>query len=149
MKVIAIIGIIVCVYKIFEQLWKIFVHPKIVKNVIQEIERNPDWLMSVLRKKYYGFSNIDIIIARSSVVKLPMLNVKFIDNKVRLELYLSEDTSTKDIDDVAQLALEGKLYVLYGLKFSDKPAHWLGILLYMLDGGDIKEEATSWEEKHK
>jgi hypothetical protein len=36
--------------------------------------------------------------------------------------------------------------VKYGVLFQDKPIHWLSILCYMLDGGDIKQEATSWEK---
>ena len=52
-----------------------------------------------------------------------------------------------DIDKIAALALRGKINIFYGLMTPDKPAYWLAILLYMLDGGDIKQEAISWEDK--
>ena len=67
--------------------------------------------------------------------------------ETRLELLIPEDTSMNDIDKIAALALRGKINIFYGLMTPDKPAYWLAILLYMLDGGDIKQEAISWEDK--
>src|SRR5699024_3819905 len=101
-------------------------------------------------QNYYGFSNIDIITARSTIGALPRfrLNSKEKD-KERLELLISEDTPVNDIDKVATLALQGKLHVCYNLHFPDKSAYWLSILLYMLDGGDIKPESIVWESKNK
>lgn len=112
--------------------------------------KNPKWITPKLRQNYYGFSNIDIITARSTIGALPRfrLNSKEKD-KERLELLISEDTPVNDIDKVATLALQGKLHVYYNLYFPDKPAYWLSILLYMLDGGDIKSESIVWESKNK
>lgn len=135
----------------FIKTWKYFILPFIIEKNTQEVERNPNWITPKLRQKYYGFSNIDIITVRSSIGNIPRFRLKYDKNNKnnRLELLISEDTSVNDIDKVATLALSAKLHIFYGLSFTDKPAHWLSILLYMLDGGDIKEEATSWESKNK
>ena len=60
---------------------------------------------------------------------------------------IPNDTLTKDAEEVVRLALVGKIYIKHNLFFPDKPTHWLSILCYMLDGGDINEVATSWEKK--
>ena len=120
------------------------------KRLHTKLKKNPKWITPKLRQNYYGFSNIDIITARSTIGALPRfrLNSKEKD-KERLELLISEDTPVNDIDKVATLALQGKLHVYYNLYFPDKPAYWLSILLYMLDGGDIKPESIVWESKNK
>lgn len=132
------------------KLWKLIIFPKIVEKTTKEVEKNPKWITPKLRTTYYGFSNIDIITANSSVGALPRFRLAPKKNKKEetiLELLIPEDTSVNDIDKIAALALRGKIYIFYGLMTPDKPAHWLAILLYMLDGGDIKQEAISWEDK--
>lgn len=142
--------IVIIIGYILMKIWKYIIFPFVVKKTTHEIEKNPKWITPKLRQNYYGFSNIDIITARSTIGALPRfrLNSKERD-KERLELLISEDTPVNDIDKVATLALQGKLHVYYNLYFPDKPAYWLSILLYMLDGGDIKPESIVWESKNK
>ena len=142
--------IVIVIGYILMKIWKYIIFPFVVKKTTHEIEKNPKWITPKLRQNYYGFSNIDIITARSTIGALPRfrLNLKERD-KERLELLISEDTPVNDIDKVATLALQGKLHVYYNLYFPDKPAYWLSILLYMLDGGDIKPESIVWESKNK
>ena len=116
--------------------------PILIKRTTKEIEKNPNWITPKLREKYYGFSDIDIITAESSVGALPRFRLKEKknkDDKERLELLIPEDTSVNDIDEVAKLALQGKLYIYHNISMPDKPAYWLSILCYMLDGGDIQQ----------
>ena len=142
--------IVIIIGYILMKIWKYIIFPFVVKKTTHEIEKNPKWITPKLRQNYYGFSNIDIITARSTIGALPRfrLNSKERD-KERLELLISEDTPVNDIDKVATLALQGKLHVYYNLYLPDKPAYWLSILLYMLDGGDIKPESIVWESKNK
>lgn len=134
----------------FVKLWKLVIFPKIIEKTTTEVEKNPRWITPKLRTTYYGFSNVDIITANSSIGALPRFRLapkKNEKEETRLELLIPEDTSVNDIDKVAALALRGKINIFYGLMTPDKPAYWLSILLYMLDGGDIKQEAISWEDK--
>ena len=142
--------IVIIIGYVLMKIWKYIIFPFIVKKTTHEVEKNPKWITPKLRQNYYGFSNIDIITARSTIGALPRfrLNSKEKD-KERLELLISEDTPVNDIDKVATLALQGKLHVYYNLYFPDKPAYWLSVLLYMLDGGDINPESIVWESKNK
>lgn len=126
------------------QLFKFLLLPKLIEKTTKEIEKNPKWIASKIN--YYGFHDIDIILATGPDFALPRLRIS---KENRYELLVSNDISTKEVDDIIRLALLGKIQVKYGLFFPDKPLHWLSILCYMLDGGDIKEEATSWEAKNK
>lgn len=118
--------IVIIIGYILIKIWKYVIFPFVVKKTTHEIEKNPKWITPKLRQNYYGFSNIDIITARSTIGALPRfrLNSKEKD-KERLELLISEDTPVNDIDKVATLALQGKLHVYYNLYFPDKPAYWL------------------------
>lgn len=142
--------IVIIIGYVLMKIWKYIIFPFIVKKTTHEVEKNPKWITPKLRQNYYGFSNIDIITARSTIGALPRfrLNSKEKD-KERLELLISEDTPVNDIDKVATLALQGKLHVYYNLYFPDKPAYWLSVLLYMLDGGNINPESIVWESKNK
>ena len=142
--------IVIIIGYILMKIWKYIIFPFIVKKTTHEVEKNPKWITPKLRQNYYGFSNIDIITARSTIGALPRfrLNSKEKD-KERLELLISEDTPVNDIDKVATLALQGKLHVYYNLYFPDKPAYWLSVLLYMLDGGNINPESIVLESKNK
>lgn len=125
---------------IFIKSWKLIIFPKLIDKTTEVIEKNPKWITPKLRDTYYGFSDIDIIIARSTIGALPRFRMNSEKGKKdRLELLLPEETSINDIDKIAQLALRGKIGIFYGLMTPDKPAQWLAILLYMLDGGDIKQ----------
>lgn len=142
--------IVIIIGYILIKIWKYVIFPFVVKKTTHEIEKNPKWITPKLRQNYYGFSNIDIITARSTIGALPRFRLNSKERgKERLELLISEDTPVNDIDKVATLALQGKLHVYYNLYFPDKPAYWLSILLYMLDGGDIKPESIVWESKNK
>lgn len=126
--------------------WRIFdriIFPKMVYHGMKEIERNPNWVTSQLQ--YYGFEDIDIVLCESKWGMLPRFRAS--KNNDKIELWIDNDTSTKDIEEVGRLALIGKIKAKYGLWFPDKPIHWLSILCYMLDGNDInmvdKKQETS------
>lgn len=122
----------------------------LAEKTTKEIERNPKWITPKLKEKYYGFSDIDIITVESPIGSLPRFRLKEKKNKddeERLELLIPEDTSVNDIDEVAKLALQGKLFLYHNISISDKPAYWLSILCYMLDGGDINIKETEKDKK--
>ena len=139
--ILGLIALFIC-YRLFDRV----LFPIIVEKRTKEIEKNPKWIVDKLRSEYYGFSDLDIILVEDPLGCVP----RFKETKDhRIQLLISNDTLTKDVDDVARLALVGKIKLKYGLWFPDNPLHWLSILCYMLDGGDIKQEAVSWEEKNK
>lgn len=116
-------------------LWETFNHiifPKMVYNGMKEIERNPKWITSKLC--YYGFNEIDIVLCESKWGMLPRVRA----GKEKLELWIDNDTSTKDVEDIGSLALASLLKIKYNLWYPDKPLYWQSILLYMLDGGEIE-----------
>lgn len=151
MNDLLVLVLLIAIGYIFAKLWECIIFPFIIEKSIQEVEKNPNWITPKLKQRYYGFSDIDITTARSSLGAIPRFRLHFNKkekNKIdRLELLIPEDTSVNDIDKVAALALAAKIRIFYGLTFTDKSAHWLSILLYMLDGGEINEMATSFEEK--
>lgn len=129
------------------QIFKRFVYPRMIEADTKEVERNPKWIMGLENAKTYGFQDIDIILAETKVfMSLPRMKITKQD---RYEFWISNDTLTKDADEVLRLALMGKVAIKYGMVFYDKPIHWLSILCYMLDGGDIVEAATRFEENKK
>ena len=142
--VVATIGGIYLLYELFNYI----IFPWLVNKKTKDIEKNPKWIVPELQNKYYGFRDIDIITVNSPLGMLPRFRIDK-KKKDRLQLLIPEDTSTKDIDNIAQLALAGKLRIKYGVWHPDKSAHWLAILNFMLDGGDIRVEATKWDENHK
>lgn len=151
MNDLLVLVLLIAIGYIFVKLWECIVFPFMIEKSTQEVEKNPNWITPKLKQRYYGFSDIDITIARSSLGAIPRFRLHFNKkekNKIdRLELLIPEDISVNDIDKVAALALAAKIRIFYGLTFTDKSAHWLDILLYMLDGGDIKQEVISWEDK--
>lgn len=127
--------------------WELFnkvIFPKMVYHGMKEIDRNPKWITSKLQ--YYGFDDIDIVLCTSKWGMLPRFRPGKND---KIELWIDNDTSTKDIEDIGKLALIGKLKSKYGLWFPDKPIHWLSILCYMLDGGDVLMKSISCKENNK
>lgn len=112
--------------------------PFIINKRTKDIEKNPEWITSKVQNKYYGFSDIDFIIVDSPLGHIPRFRLS--KDRKRLELLISDDTKVDDIEDIARVALMGKIQVRYGLSFQDKSLHWLSILCYMLDGGDIVPE---------
>lgn len=148
-NVIAII-IVICILFILAKVWKYILFPIIIKKTTYEIEKNPKWITPKLKQNYYGFSDIDIITAKSTIGALPRFRLnKKEQNEERLEVLIPEDTLVNDIDKVAAIALQGKLFVYYNLYFPDKPAYWLSALIYMLEGGDIRPENIVLENKNK
>jgi hypothetical protein len=137
------IGGIYLLYKLFNKV----IAPWIIHKRTKEIEKNPKWITPKLQEQYYGFEDIDIIIVDSPLGMIPRFEVAKDNN--RLKLLIPEDTSVKDIDDIARLALAGKLKIKYGVWYPEKTTQWLSILNYMLDGNDIKIEATKWENVNK
>lgn len=125
-------------------LYKYLLHPFIVNKCTKDIEVNPKWITPKLQSEYYGFNDMDIVVAESKLNNLPRFRIT---KDHRLQLLISNDTSTKDIEEVARIALLGRLKIKHNLWYPDKPTHWLSILNFMLDGGDIRQEETSWEKK--
>lgn len=108
--------------------------PKLAEKRVKEIEKNPKWITPKLREEYYGFDDIDIILAQSSYPILPFFRLA---KNNRFELLVPDDITTKDVNLISQLALAGKIKIKYNVLYLDKPVDWLSILCYMLDGGDI------------
>ena len=139
------ISIIVFLYITYGFLKKV-IFPWIVDKRTVDIEKNPKWIISKLQDKYYGFNDIDIITVDSPLGWIPRFRLdKY--KKDRLQLLISEDVSINDLDAIAQLALAGKIRIKYDLWYPEKPAHWLAILNFMLDGGDVNTEMTKLKEK--
>ncbi len=136
----------ILVLRLIYRLWKYEIYPRIIDKGVTVIEKNPKWITAKLRKEYYGFDDIDFTIAKSVMGPLPRFRLSK-DKVPKLELLISEDTPTREVEKLAQIALVGKIKIKYGLFFPDKPIYWLSILCYMLDGGNIREEATSWTDK--
>lgn len=137
---VMVLGVISGLYLTWELFNKV-IFPKMVYRGMKEIDRNPKWITSKLQ--YYGFDDIDIVLCESKWGMLPRFRTGK-DN--RLELWIDNDTSTRDVDDVGHLALCVKVKVKYGLWFPDKPTYWLSILLYMLDGGNIEMREKEKQE---
>lgn len=127
------IALLIILFEIFNKT----IFPWIVSIRTKDIEKNPKWIISELQEKYYGFKDMDIIIVNSPLGMIPRFRVDK-DDKNRLQMLLPENISLRDIDNIAQIALAGKIKIKYGLWFPDKPANWLAILNYMLDGGNIR-----------
>lgn len=117
------------------RLYRYVIFPKIIDKTTKELDKNPKWITNELHSKYYGFSDIDFITARNTLGALPRFRASK-DSK-RLEFLIDEDTPTRDLEKIGQVALVGKIKIKYGLFFPDKPLHWLSILLFMLDGGEV------------
>lgn len=141
-EVIALLFLIFIVY-IATRVFKLFVRPVILDMDTKEIERNPKWIVDKVKGVYYGFHDIDFILAESNIFSsLPRFKISKTD---RYELWLPSDISIKDVDEIVRLALVGKIQAKYGLIFRDKSLNWLSILCYMLDGGDIREDKVAFE----
>lgn len=133
---------IIILYAIY-QMFNRTIFPKIIESCTEIIEINPKWLITSLKDRYYGFQDIDIIIVKSKLGTLPRFRLSN-TYEPHLQFLIPEDVTTNDIDDIARVALAGKLQLKYGIWYPDKPAQWQSILNYMLDGGDIQIEATKW-----
>jgi len=140
---VLLIGGVCILYKLFNKVF----FPWLVDKCTTDIELNPKWIMKKLQTNYYGFHDLDIVTTHSAFGLLPRFRLEKKTNK--LQLLIDEDTSTKDIEDIARLALAGKIKIKYGVWYPEKSLQWLSILNYLLDGGDIKTEAVKWEESQK
>lgn len=128
------------------KLFNNFVVSFVVKRKTTVIEKNPKWITSRIQEKYYGFNDIDFILAECPLGGLPKFNIS--KDKERIELWIPNDILIRDLESLAKIALLGKIKIRYGVYFPEKPIYWLSILCYMLDGGDIKQESVTWEEAH-
>ena len=128
------------------KLFNNFVVSFVVKRKTTVIEKNPKWITSRIQEKYYGFNDIDFILAECPLGGLPKFNMS--KDKERIELWIPNDILIRDLESLAKIALLGKIKIRYGVYFPEKPIYWLSILCYMLDGGDIKQESVTWEEAH-
>lgn len=141
-EVIALLFIIFIVY-IAARVFKWFVLPVILDMNTKEIERNPKWIVNKVKGVYYGFHDIDFVLAENRLFSsLPRFKIT---KENRYELWLPSDISIRNVDEIVRLALVGKIKIKYGLNFDNKPLHWLSILCYMLDGGDIQEDKATFE----
>ena len=144
--IVLLIGFLVVIGIKIGYLFMQLIFPKIAEKRVKEIEKNPKWLTPKLKKEYYGFDDIDIILAESSYPILPFFRVS---KENRFELLIPNDTTTREIDTVAKFALAGKIKVKYNLLYLDKSVYWLSILCYMLDGGDICVSSKEDNNKYK
>lgn len=110
----------------------------------KDVEINPKWVTNELQGKYYGFHDLDIVLVNDPFDMLPRFRLKKHTNK--LQLLISEDTTIRDLDDIARIALAGKIKIKYGVWYPEKSTQWLAILNYLLDGGDVKIDRTNWED---
>ena len=151
-----------CIWLIYMSIkfYSNILRPYLVKKSMKEIEKNPYWLISALRTQYYGLDDVDVILVENKYGVIPQFRAKVIDidkknktKEIRLELLLPSSITTKEIDDIAKIALLGKICIKVtpsvGILYASKPTYWLSILNYMLDGGNINQSAVSWEEKDK
>lgn len=133
-----IVAILVVIYlRATFYVWKRWVRPMMETFKMKEVDRNPKWVMRQL-VSYYGFEDIDFVLFDSGVVCSPRLKTN--KTRDRLELWLPCDTLTKDVPELGRIALACKLHVRYGVWYPDKPIYWLSVLLFMLDGGEIRME---------
>ena len=119
------------------RLYKLVIFPKIINKTTKEFDKNPKWITDELKSKYYGFHDIDFITAENTIGALPRFRVAK-DDDTRLEMLISVDTTTREVEQIGQVALVGKIKIKYGLFFPDKPIYWLSILCFMLDGGEVE-----------
>ena len=126
---------IISIYAL-NRLFIYVIFPKIIEKTTKEFDKNPKWITNELHSKYYGFSDIDFITAENSIGHLPRVRVAKHDN-TRLEMLVPNDLSIRDVEHIGHMALVSKLKLKYGLFFPDKPIHWLSILLFMLEGGEV------------
>ena len=135
--ILAIMGLM-----IIHILFRYVISPAIIESGIEDIEKNPKWITSRLHDKYYGFNDIDFVIVKSKFGRLPRFRVG--KKGKALEMLISEDTPTKDVEIIGMLALASKIKIQHGIFLPGRPIYWLSVLCYMLDGGDINEEVVSW-----
>ena len=96
-EVIALLFVIFIVY-IATRVFKLFVRPVILDMDTKEIERNPKWIVDKVKGVYYGFHDIDFILAESNIFSsLPRFKISKTD---RYELWLPSDISIKDVDEI-------------------------------------------------
>lgn len=143
LDIICLSAFAVIVLMILHALFKYIISPKVIDSGIKYIERNPKWITSKLHSEYYGFDDIDFVIVESKFGHLPRFRAG--KEGKSLELLIPEDTSTKDVEAIGSLALAGKMKIKYGIFLPGRPIYWLSVLCYMLDGGDINENAVSWK----
>lgn len=138
--------VVYIIIKLFNNFVVSFVVSFVVKRKTTVIEKNPKWITSRIQEKYYGFNDIDFILAECPLGGLPKFNMS--KDKEHIELWIPNDIPIRDLESLAKIALLGKIKIRYGIYFPEKPIYWLSILCYMLDGGDIKQESVTWEEAH-
>lgn len=134
-NVIVIIAVIIEIYLTIRSCNRI-IFPYFMKRDMKEVDRNPNWVVSKLQ--YYGFNDIDIVLYESKMFSYTQFRGN--KDKSKLEFWIPNETSIDEVPEIGRIALVGKLKAKYGLWFPDKPIHWLSILCFMLDGGDINME---------
>lgn len=124
---------------IISKIFTRYIFPKIAERNMIEICRNPKWFVSRL-SGYYGFQDIDFVLAKSKYGMLPRFRL---GETKKLELWIPYDIETRCVEELAKLALIGKLHIKYKVSYPNKSLQWLSTLCFMLDGNDANITFTS------
>ncbi|MDE5539948.1 MAG: hypothetical protein K2J20_05630, partial [Bacilli bacterium] len=54
-----------CMIYVSTRLFKKFVLPKLIEMDTKEVERNPKWILGNVKKEYYGFKDIDVVLTEN------------------------------------------------------------------------------------
>lgn len=133
-----------------DMLWEKVAQPFLENKGTKVLETNPKWVTSELTDKYYGFYDVDFVLveATNSFSHTPRFTVNKKTN--RYQLLFTDDITTHEVAELGRFTMICKLVAKYGIVAAkDKPLYWLSILCYMLDGGDIHQEAVSWRDTEK
>ena len=127
-----------------------FIHrtaiPGLAAILTKELDKNPKWITSRLKDRYYGFDDIDFITAECSIGALPRFRVSKSDSH-RLEFLVPNDASVDDIELLGKIALAGKLKLKYGMSILDEPLDWLSKVCFILDNKNVIEEIKILDKK--
>ena len=109
-KDLACVLLVILIGYALNRLYRLVIFPKIIDKTTKEFDKNPKWITDELRSKYYGFHDIDFITAENAIGALPRFRVAK-DDKTRLEMLVSNDTLTREVEQIGQVALVGKLKI--------------------------------------
>ena len=128
-----------------------FIHrtaiPGLAAILTKELDKNPKWITSRLKDRYYGFDDIDFITAECSMGALPRFRVSKSDS-CRLEFLVPNDASVDDVELLGKIALAGKLQLKYGMKpLLNKPLGYLSLVCFVLDNDDVTNKIKFKDKK--
>lgn len=128
-----------------------FIHrtaiPGLAAILTKELDKNPKWITSRLKDRYYGFDDIDFITAECYIGALPRFRVSKSD-PCRLEFLVPNDASVEDVELLGKIALAGKLKIKYGMQpLLDKPLGYLSLVCFVLDNDDVTNKIKFKDKK--